>query len=129
MSDFILLGLLAAALIGPPTMLVWRGGRLGWVFKYLISALPGAYTGLAYLLATKSFKYLDCEGGIKGVEGCMLAGLDVSLLVDHGFFLSIPFLFIGAPLSLWLLIDTGARQIGAWHRKVIQKEQHCDEHP
>lgn len=117
MLKLFLLTLLAMALIAPPIILARREDKLSWTTRYALSALPAACTWSGYKLAVLSLDWLHCKGGMKGAHDCFFSGVDVAPLVDRGLFLGIPFLFIAAPLSLWLLLNTSAKQIGAWHRR------------
>lgn len=109
-----LLALLLAALLVPPLVLLRRAERLGWAARYALAVLPAAYTWGGYRLAVLSMDWFACQGGMKGLHACTGAGLDVTLLVDHGLFLSIPGLFVAAPLALWLLLDTAVKHLHAW---------------
>jgi hypothetical protein len=73
--------------------------------------LPAAYTGLGWGLGILAYDFF-------------MGGMDFTPLVGHGDFLMIPFVFIAAPLSLWLLLNTGAKQIGAWHRRNWPQDEH-----
>ncbi|MFV3335470.1 hypothetical protein ACNFIA_31495 [Pseudomonas sp. NY15437] len=104
--------ILALALFVPPALLFWRSSQLAWPVRYLLAVLPAAYTGIGWQLGSWGYAYASCQGGAKNLHGCLAGGADVTAWVGHGLFLMIPFLFIGAPLSLWFLIDTAAKHIG-----------------
>lgn len=108
--------LLLILLLAPPIILLRHAERLRWASRHALAALPATVTGAGYGLASMAFVWLECEGDVKGLYGCMAYGRDISGLIEYGLFLLIPFLFVAAPLSAWLLLDTGARQIGAWNR-------------
>lgn len=111
MLTLFLLALLLAALLVPPLALLRRADRLGWAARYGLAVLPAAYTWGGYRLAVLAIDWFACQGGMKGLHACTCAGLDVTPLVGHGLFLSIPGLFVAAPLALWLLLDTAVRHL------------------
>lgn len=85
--------------------------------RYVLSILPAAYSGIGWLLAKIGYGYFACEGGLKNIHACMALGHDVTFLIGYGFFLMLVFTFIAGPLSLWMLLNTVAKQIGAWHQQ------------
>lgn len=117
MLNAALLVLLAAVLIYPAYLLWRQADRFSWRARYLLAALPAAYTGLGWQVAALSYEWMGCQGNMKGLYACTLGGADVTPLVGYGFFLTIPFFFVALPLSLWLLLDTAAKQIGEWRRR------------
>lgn len=117
MMNFLFLSLLAAALFVPP-ILLWRyETRMAWRTRYLLSALPAAYTGAGWKLGVIAYDFFGCQGGMKNIHECLAGGIDFTPLVGYGIFLMIPCTFIATPLSLWLLLNTVAKQMGAWHRR------------
>lgn len=88
-----------------------------WRSRYFLSMLPATYTGAGWRMGVAAYDFLGCQGGMKYVHACLANGTDWTTLVEHGFFLMIPCLFVATPLSLWLLLNTGTKQIGAWRRK------------
>ncbi|WP_207888355.1 hypothetical protein [Pseudomonas sp. 30_B] len=106
------LPILALALFVPPAVLFWRALQLAWLVRYLLAVIPAAYTGIGWLLGSWGYAFANCQDGAKYLHDCLAGGVDVTAWVGHGLFLMIPFLFIGAPLSLWFLIDTAAKHIG-----------------
>lgn len=124
MLDVFFLTLLAVVLLAPPLILFRREEVLRWRTRYLLSVLPVAYTGLGWRLGILAYDFFGCQGGTKNVHACLMGGMDFTPLVGHGGFLMIPFVFIAVPLSLWLLLNTGAKQIGAWHRRNWPQDEH-----
>jgi hypothetical protein len=117
MLNAALLVLLAVVLIYPAYLLRRQAYRFTWRARYLLAALPAAYTGLGWQVAALSYEWVGCQGNMKGLYACTLGGADVTPLVGYGFFLTIPFFFVALPLSLWLLLDTAAKQIGEWRQR------------
>lgn len=117
MTSFLLLALLAAALFAPLILLSRYEDRMAWTTRYLLSALPVAYTWAGWKLGGVAYDFFGCQGGMKNIHACFTGGTDFTTLVEHGFFLMILCIFVATPLSLWLLLNTGAKQVGAWHRK------------
>ncbi|MDC7698291.1 hypothetical protein [Vogesella indigofera] len=117
MMNFLLLALLGAALFAPPILLSRYEGRMAWRSRYLLSALPVAYTWAGWKLGVVAYDFFGCQGGMKNIHACLTGGTDLTPLVGYSFFLMIPCIFVATPLSLWLLLNTGAKQIGAWHRR------------
>lgn len=112
MLNTVLLIVLAVVVIGPPIALSRRGKDMRWGMRYFLSALPALYTWSGWQLAMLAHDYWGCQGGMK-VHACKVIGsFDPTRLVDYLFFLMLPFMFIAAPLSLWLLLSTGAKHIG-----------------
>ncbi|MBI4987633.1 MAG: hypothetical protein HZC23_02335 [Rhodocyclales bacterium] len=112
-----LLALLAFVLCVPPLLLSRREGQMAWATRYFLSILPVAYTWLGWQFGSAGLDFFTCRGNFKGIHDCFLWGADFTPLVDHGLFLMIPCVFVALPMSLWLLLNTAARQMGAWHRK------------
>lgn len=104
--------ILALALFVPPMLLLWRASRATWPVHYLLAVIPAAYTGIGWRLGSWGYTYANCQGGAKNLHHCLADGADITAWVGYGLFLMIPFLFLGAPLSLWFLIDTAARHVG-----------------
>lgn len=104
--------ILALALFVPPMLLFRQASRLTWPVRYLFAVVPAAYTGVGWQLGSWGYAHANCQGGAKYLHDCLAAGADITAWVGHRLFLMIPFLFIGAPLSLWFLIDTAAKHIG-----------------
>lgn len=117
MMSFLLLALLAAALFVPPMLLSRYETRMAWRSRYLLSIIPSAYTWAGWKLGVVAYDFFGCQGGMKNIHACLAGGTDFTSLVGHGFFLMIPCIFIATPLSLWLLLNTVAKQMGAWHRR------------
>ena len=118
MMNFLLLALLAAAaLFAPPMLLSRYESRMAWRSRYLLSVLPAAYTLTGWKLGVIAYDFFGCQGGSKNIHACLAGGTDFTPLVEHGLFLMIPCIFIATPLSLWLLLNTVAKQVGAWHRR------------
>ncbi len=55
----------------------------------------------------------NCMGGVKNLHDCSMSGTDITVLVGHGLFLMIRGIFVAAPLSTFLLLDTLCRHSGA----------------
>lgn len=111
MVDFVLLSLLAAVLFAPPVVLSKYKAKLTWTSRYCLSTLPIAYTWAGWKIAAVAYGFLRCQGGMKNLHACLAAGIDWTPLIGYGFFLMIPCLYIAAPLSLWLLLTTVAKQV------------------
>ena len=111
MMNFVLLTLLAIALFAPPVILSRYKARLPWWSRYCLATLPVAYTWVGWKTAAFAYGFLRCQGGMKNLHGCLAAGIDWTALVGYGFFLMVPCLYIAAPLSLWLLLTTMAKQV------------------
>lgn len=113
MLDGMLLAVLALALLVPPIVLFKTAGRLSWLMRYVLSALPLAYTGLGWQFGRLAHTFMNCAGNAKDIHDCVRWGIDFTAMVGHASFLMIPCLLIALPLSLWLLLDTAAKHIGA----------------
>ncbi|BCB26268.1 hypothetical protein SKTS_11540 [Sulfurimicrobium lacus] len=109
--------LLAMVVFAPIWILRQKSLSIQWPIRYLLAILPAMYTGLGWQFAVFAYTPLGCQGGMKNLHSCWVGGVDITPLVDHGFFLMIPFFFFAGPLSLWLLLNNAAEQIGAWHQK------------
>ena len=109
--NFALLAVLATALFAPAVILARYKANLSWVSRYCLATLPVAYTWAGWKIAAVAYGFLVCEGGTKNLHGCLAAGVDWTPLVGYGFFLMIPCLYIAAPLSLWLLLNTVVKQV------------------
>ncbi|OBY91700.1 hypothetical protein A6723_018205 [Pseudomonas sp. AU11447] len=90
----------------------WRASRFSWLARYLLAVIPAAYSGIGWQLGSWGYGYANCQGGAKNLQDCLAGSADITAWVGYGLFLMIPFLFLGAPLSLWFLIDTAAKHIG-----------------
>jgi hypothetical protein len=118
MLQLFLLAMLATVLILPPLVLSKRGATLRWRTRHLLAALPGAVTGIGWQLGKNAPDYFSCQGGFKNLHSCFLGGLDVTSFVGFvAFFPMIAFFYVALPLSLWLSLNTAAKQIGEWHRR------------
>ncbi|MDF3868659.1 hypothetical protein P3W53_29685 [Pseudomonas denitrificans (nom. rej.)] len=104
--------ILTLALFVPPILLFWRASRFTWPVRYMLAAMPAAYSCIGWQLGSWGYSYASCQGGAKNLRDCLASGTDITAWVGYGLFLMIPFLFLGAPLSLWFLIDTAAKHIG-----------------
>jgi len=104
--------ILALALLLPPMLLFWRASCFSWPVRYLFAVIPAAYTGIGWQLGSWGYAYANCQGGAKSLQHCLAGSSDLTTWVGYGLFLMIPFMFLGAPLSLWFLIDTAAKHIG-----------------
>ncbi|QJP07770.1 hypothetical protein [Pseudomonas multiresinivorans] len=104
--------ILALALFVPPILLFWRASSFIWPVRYLLAVIPAAYTCIGWQLGSWGYTHFNCLGGTKNLHDCLAGGADLTAWVGYGLFLMLPFLFIGAPLSLWCLIDTAAKHIG-----------------
>ena len=122
MLNFLLMCLLAITLFCPPYLLLKMEDSFKWGTRYLLSALPAAYTGLGWQLTTFAYRAANCQGGVKNIHGCFIGNVDITTLVGYGYFLMIPFFFFALPLSLWFLLDTSAKQLGAWHRRIKKED-------
>ena len=83
----------------------------------MLPALPAAYTWAGWKFGVVAYDFFGCQGGMKNIPACFAGGTDFTPLVGHGFFLMIPCIFVATPISLWLLLNTGVKQVGAWHQK------------
>lgn len=117
MIDALMLTVLAVVLFAPPIILSRHEDKIRWRGRYFLSALPVAYTWAGWKLGVIAYDFFGCKGGMKNIHACFAGGIDFTPLVEHGSFLMIPCVFVAAPLSLWLLLNTGAKQVGAWHRR------------
>lgn len=117
MTNFIFLSLLAAALFAPPALLRKYESRMAWATRYLLSIFPFAYTWAGWQTGNVAYDFFGCQGGLKNVHACLSGGIDFTPLVGGCLFLMIPCAFLASPLSLWLLFNTAAKHIGAWHRR------------
>lgn len=117
MSTSLLLLMLAAALFAPPILLSKREETLSWGMRYLLSLIPIGYTFIGWKLGAYGYGYFACQGNPKGFHDCIGWGIDLTPLVGHGLFLMIPCVFFALPISLWLSLNTAAKQLGAWHKK------------
>lgn len=124
MFNLLLMGLLAVAVFYPTYLLHKKEEKLKWRTRYFLSTLPALYTGLGWQIASVGYNAVNCQGGVKNIHGCVLGGFDVTLVVGYGFFLMIPFCFLALPLSLWLVLNTTTKQLGAWHKKSKEKLNH-----
>lgn len=111
--SFLLLAPLTAALI----LLSRYETKMAWRSRYLLSVFPGTYTWAGWKLGVIAYDFFGCQGGMKNIHACLAGGTDFTSLVGHGFFLMIPCIFIATPLSLWLLLNTVTKQMGAWHQR------------
>ncbi|MDH1264733.1 hypothetical protein [Pseudomonas sp. GD03944] len=118
MLELLLFLTLGLGLFAAPAFLVWRGQQMGWWGRYLLALVPVVYTGAGWWLGIVAYDYFGCQGGAKNVHACLAGGAEVIALVGHGLFLSIPFMFVAVPLSLWFLLDTTMKHIGQWNRQV-----------
>lgn len=107
-----LIALLVLVMILPPVLLSSRRLTLAWPLRYLLSALPAAYTWIGSQIGMLAATRFDCLGGMKNLHGCSAGGTDMTALIGHGLFLMIPGVFVAAPLSMFLLLDTLCRHIG-----------------
>ena len=107
--SFALLIPLALAIIGPLFMLL--GENVQWGRRYILACIPAAYTGLGWLITSFASDFAHCKGGLKDIHGCLIGSVDISPLINHGFFLALVF-FYALPISLWLLINTALKQLG-----------------
>ncbi|WP_044873494.1 hypothetical protein [Pseudomonas sp. LFM046] len=112
MLDALMMLLLISALVACPIFLIWRENQLRWWARYVLSLMPVAYTWIGWRLGVLAYDHFGCQGGAKNVHACYANGIDVTALVGHGMFLMIPFIFFAAPMSLWFLLNTGAKHIG-----------------
>ena len=112
---FSLLFPLVMAVFGPVIVLSWKE-NIKWRNRYILAAVPAAYTGFGWWLTSFVSDIVKCQGGLKDIHGCWLGSVDVTPLINYGFFLMLVFLY-ALPLSLWLLLNTLLKQAGLWHKK------------
>lgn len=122
MITLLFFALLATALFAPPLLLSKREARMSWIGRYFLSAIPLAFTGTGWTLGTFAYDLFGCQGGLKHLHDCLVGGFDLAPLVGYGFFLGIVCPVLGAPISLWLLLNTAAKQIGSWHLANFPKD-------
>ncbi|WP_043798359.1 hypothetical protein [Azospira oryzae] len=115
--------ILLAVLLAPPLCLARWPDRFSWPTRYALAALPLLYTTGGWQLGLAGVNFFACQGHSKDLHDCWRWGLDFTPLVDHGLFLIIPGLYIALPLSCWLLLNTGARQLGAWYLRLLQERK------
>lgn len=109
--------LLAAVVLGCPAILLWRGSRLGWFHRYLLSFLPIFYTVSGWWLGTWAYGYFDCQGNTKNLHGCYAGSVEITALIGHGLFLVLPAMFVAGPLSLWFGLDTAIKHVGSMNKR------------
>ena len=112
MINAALLLLLAFALFLPPLLLTLRQEKMGWLARYAFSIVPLTYTWLGWQLAKVGYEFFACQGNLKSIQECVRWGVDFTPLVDHGFFLMIPCVFVALPVSLWFLLNTAVKHLG-----------------
>ena len=117
MFNLLSLLLLLSVLVGPPIFLHRSEQTYGWPVRYVLSIFPAAYSGIGWILAKIGYGYFACEGGLKNIHACRAVGHDVTFVIEHGFFLMLVFTVVAGPLSLWMLLNTTAKQIGDWHQR------------
>jgi hypothetical protein len=117
MINSLLLLVLTSVLLAPPVLLRNGEERFSWTVRYAMSILPVAYTFLGWHLAAQGHDFFGCHGNPKDIHDCIRWGIDFTAIVGHGWFLMVSCGFIALPLSLWLLLNTSCKQIGAWHKK------------
>ena len=91
MLNVLLLAILAAAVFAPLLILSRCQSRSKWLHRYLLAALPAAYTFVGWQLAVSAYSFFGCDGGIVGRSS--------------SFFLSVP--------PFWL--QGGQVNVGIWY--------------
>ncbi|WP_417775912.1 hypothetical protein [Stutzerimonas xanthomarina] len=104
-----MIALLIIVLNLPPVLLAYRRVLLAWPTRYVLAALPAAYTLTGWQLGRLAMTRFNCLGGVKNLHDYSMSGTDITVLVGHGLFLMIPGIFVAAPLSTFLLLDTLCR--------------------
>ncbi|WP_417071164.1 hypothetical protein [Niveibacterium terrae] len=89
-----------------------------WRFRYMLSALPVALAVGGWRLSAWAYAYFNCTGTLKNLNPCHAGNIDLLPLLGFGLFWCQILTWVAAPASIWLLIETTARQIGS--RKDIQ---------
>lgn len=73
---------------------------------------------MGWQLGKHAFDFFNCQGGPKNLHSCMLGDVDLTHFAGFvSFFPMIAFFYVALPLSLWLLLNTAAKQIGEWHAR------------
>lgn len=115
-TSFLLL-ILAVALFAPPILLSKREEKLSWGMRHLLSIIPFGYTLIGWKLGAFGYDYFGCQGNPKSFHDCIGWGIDLTSLIGYGLFLMLPCVFFALPISLWLSLNTAAKQFRAWHKK------------
>jgi len=81
--------------------------------KYFLASLPAIIAAGGWQGAVWAYSYFGREGNLKNLQPCFAAGLNILPLLGFGLFWCQLLTWIAVPISLWLFIEIGARQIGA----------------
>ena len=113
MFNILSMSLLGLILFAPLLLLSQPGAQRSqhWFRLYLLGVSPALVTGLGWQFSHVLWSIFECQGSFKDMYSCHYGSIDTTALVGFTSFLSVPFLYLAIPISLWLTGTTLVRQI------------------
>ena len=86
---------------------------MSWPRKYFVALLPAALTVGGWQVASLAFNFFGCQGNIKSLQPCFAGPVDLVPFMGFGLFWLQLASFLTVPVSIWMLISTGAKHVGS----------------
>jgi hypothetical protein len=88
-----------------------------WSTKYLLALLPATVTLGGWQFAVWAYEHFGCTGHLKNLQPCYVGPINILPALGIGLFWCQLLAWIAVPITLWLLIEVGARHIGSHRRQ------------
>ena len=88
---------------------------MAWHRKYLLALLPAAITVGGWQTALVAWDFFGCQGNLKTIQPCFAGTIDLMPFMGLGLFWLQLASYVTVPVSIWMLISTGAQHLGSHH--------------
>jgi hypothetical protein len=85
-----------------------------WTTKYILAVLPASFAASGWQTAVWAYAYFECTGNLKNLQPCYAGMINILPALGFGLFWCQLLTWVTVPISLGLLIEVGARHIGAY---------------
>lgn len=86
---------------------------MSWSLRYTLALLPAAVSLGGWQLAVWAYGYFECQGNLKNLAPCSAGTIELLPWLGFGLFWCQILSYITVPVSAWLVINVGAKHIGA----------------
>jgi len=84
-----------------------------WTIRYVLALIPAALTLGGWQLAVAAYDFFGCQGNLKNLAPCYAGTINLLPWLGIGLFWLPLLSYVTVPVSVWLLINVGARHIGS----------------
>jgi hypothetical protein len=87
--------------------------QMSWPRKYFLALLPAAITVGGWQAALFAWDFFGCQGNLKNMQPCFAGSISLLPFMGLGLFWLQLASYVTVPVSIWMLISTGAKHFGS----------------